>query len=113
VASGPGDVPQATVGRLAAAYRVLLPRLAAAMAAHLDWSSTVTEPAVGRVLRLCLSDLGADWIAGERMLQALAPEPTAIGRAHAVAGWLEEQIAAAGGLLGPGTAGGRARGGAT
>jgi hypothetical protein len=102
-----------TIGRLAVAYRVLFPHLAAAMRAHLDWSSPVAEPEVGRILRLCLDDLLADWVAGERLLQARAHGPTEIERVHSVAGWLEQRIAAAGGILGPGTTGLRPAGGAT
>ncbi len=47
------DGPDRTLEKLAVAGRVLLPRLAAALHAHLDWTSPLTEPAVGRVLALC------------------------------------------------------------
>ena len=41
--------PDRTIEKLTVAYRVLLPRLAAAVRAHLDWSPAVSEPAVGRM----------------------------------------------------------------
>jgi hypothetical protein len=118
--SGPSAVAEAvagaaaatgTVERLAIAHRVLVPRLVAALAAHRDWSSPVTEPAVGRVLALCLGDLAADWAVGERALQALTGSADALDRAHAAAAGLEAAVVAAGGLLGPGTTGRRPTGG--
>jgi hypothetical protein len=105
------DGPLPTVVKLAATYRVLLPRMAGALRAHLDWTTEVAEPAVGRVLRMALDDVATDWSAGERLLQAIATEAVPAERARSVPEWLDAQIAVAGGLLGPGSVGLRAAGG--
>ena len=96
-----------TATRLAVAHRVLLPRMAAALRAHLDWSSPVAEAPVARLLRLCLGDVTTDWVHGERLLQALGGP----GAAGPEADRLESALAAAGGLLGPGSVGDRVGGG--
>ena len=105
--------PDRTAEKLAVAYRVLLPRLAAALRAHLDWSPAVSEPAVGRMLGLALGDVGADWVAGERLVQALAGDQAVLGRVVAAQAAAEVPLAAAGGLVGPASAGRRPRGGGT
>lgn len=106
--------PDHTVEKLAVAHRVLLAGLAAALRAHLDWSPAVAEPAVGRVLTIALDDVVADWSSGERLLQAMTAGPEgaeALGRARVAQAAVEAPLAAAGGLLGPGSAGARASGG--
>jgi hypothetical protein len=103
-----------TVEKLAVAHRVLLAGLAASLRAHLDWSHAVSEPAVGRVLAIALDDVLADWSSGERLLQALVAGPQgaeALVRALAAQRAVEAPLAAAGGLLGPGSTGARAPGG--
>lgn len=112
VAAALAEGPGRTVEKLAVAHRVLLPRLAAALRAHLDWSPPVSEPAVGRMLRVALDDVAADWVAGERLLQALATNPEALARAHTAQAGAEGPIAAAGGFLGPTSTGRRPVGGA-
>jgi hypothetical protein len=104
--------PDRTVEKLAVAHRVVLARLAAALRSHLDWSSEVTEAAVRRLLAISLDDVVADWTAGERLLQALTGESDALDRAHRAQATVEAPVAAAGGLLGPGSIGLRAAGGA-
>ncbi len=86
-------------------HRVLLARMAAALRAHLDWSPAVSEPAVGRVLAIALDDVLADWVAGERLLQPLAAGPDELDRARVAQAAVEVPLAAAGGLLGPGSTG--------
>jgi hypothetical protein len=113
VAAGLAAGPDRTIEKLTIAHRVLLPRLAGALRAHLDWSPAVSEPAVGRMLTIALGDLTADWVTGERLLQALAADPEALGRAAAAQAGAEAPIAAAGGLVGPGSTGLRPSGGAT
>ena len=105
--------PDRTLEKLAVAYRVLLPRLAGALRAHLDWSPAVSEPAVGRVLAIALDDVTVDWAAGERLVQALAGGSEALGRVAAAQAGGEAPMAAAGGLLGPGSTGQRPSGGGT
>jgi hypothetical protein len=105
--------PDRTIEKLAVGYRVLLPRLAAALRAHLDWSPAVSEPAVGRMLGIALGDVTADWVSGERLLQAIAADPDGLVRANAAQLGAERPIAAAGGLLGPASIGGRPFGGGT
>ena len=107
--------PDRTAEKLGVTYRVLFPRLAAALRAHLDWAPVVSEAAVRRLLDISLSDVTADWVAGERLVQALALE-SGSGNADglgSVARSLEHRIDAAGGLLGPGSVGRRAPGGAS
>ena len=106
------DGPGRTVERLSVAYRVLLPRLATALRAHLDWAPPVSEAAVRRVLEISLADVMSDWVVGERVAQALAVENMAMGRVGSVQQWLEQRLGGAGGLLGPGSVGRRAVGGA-
>lgn len=103
--------PERTVEKLAVAHRVLVPALVAALRAHADWSSPVTEAAVGRVLAIALDDLLADWSAGERLLRAVVtddPEPaSALERARNAQAAVEVPLLAAGGLLGAGSTGRR------
>jgi hypothetical protein len=105
--------PERTVEKLVVAHRVLLPRLAAALRAHRDWSPAVSEPAVGRMLGIALDDLCADWVGGERLLQAMTVEPATLARALRAQAEAEAPIASAGGLVGPGSVGRRPGGGAT
>jgi hypothetical protein len=112
-AAGLAQGPDRTAEKLAVAYRVLMPRLAAALRAHLDWSPTVSEPAVGRVLAMALDDVAADWVAGERLVQALTGSSEALGRVAAAQAEGEAPLAAAGGILGPGSTGQRPSGGGT
>lgn len=103
-----------TAEKLAVAHRVLLAGLAASLRAHLDWSPGVSEPAVGRVLAIALDDVLTDWSSGERLLQAMTAGPEgaeALRRAGAAQAAVEAPLAAAGGLLGPGSTGARAPGG--
>jgi hypothetical protein len=109
LAAGPDRTPE----KLAVAYRVLFPRLAAALRAHLDWSPVVAEPAVGRIAALALDDVGADWAAGERLVQALVGDAGTLGRVAAAQAAGEAPLAAAGGLVGPGSTGERPSGGGT
>jgi hypothetical protein len=50
------------LGRLAGAYRVLLPRMIAAYSAHLGMASAVADGPVVRVLRLILRDEVEGWV---------------------------------------------------
>jgi hypothetical protein len=107
-----GEGADRTLEKLAVAGRVLLPRLAAALHAHLDWTSPLTEPAVGRVLAVCAADVDADWAAHERLVQALAVDEAGLDRVAAAQRTAERALVAAGGLIGPGSVGARGGGGA-
>lgn len=63
--------PEASIERLAGVYRVLVPRLVATYAAHVDATSPVTDGPTIRALGLILADELDEWRAGEGMLQSL------------------------------------------
>lgn len=92
--------PDRTIEKLAVAYRLLLPRLAAAIDAHRSWVSVVAEPTVHRMLALVASDLATDWVAGERILQTLAGPPELAERGRAALATVEGLVVAAGGIVG-------------
>jgi hypothetical protein len=61
--------------RLAAAYRVLLPRLAGAYRRHLDATTEVADGPTRRTLVMALADVGGDWVEGEALLQSRLAGP--------------------------------------
>ncbi len=77
------------VGRMAGAYRVALPRLAAAYRRHLSRTSPVTDGPTIRTLTMVLADVEEDWREGEVSLQALLSTPTAAYEAGDIVGRLE------------------------
>jgi hypothetical protein len=79
----------ATVFRLAAAYRVVLPRLAAAYESHLSRASPVSDGSTIRTLRIVGGDLAADWREGELMLQTLIRDEESVRGAAATVVRLE------------------------
>ncbi|MBV8463989.1 MAG: hypothetical protein JO368_11880 [Acidimicrobiales bacterium] len=72
--AGTSDVP-GTLPRLAALYRVVLPRLVATYEHHLSLTAEPTDGPVRRALRLVLNDEIEDWRTGERMVQQLMTRP--------------------------------------
>ncbi|MGH9076615.1 MAG: hypothetical protein ACRDY0_04055 [Acidimicrobiales bacterium] len=66
---GDGGTDEGTVGRLAGAYRVALPRLAGAYRRHRAATTEVADGATRRSLDMALTDLVADWVEGEVLLQ--------------------------------------------
>lgn len=78
-----------TVARLAGAYRVAVPRLLAAYAAHRAEADGLADGPTARTLDLVRSDLEADWLAGERALQGLLRAPADARRAADVVASLE------------------------
>jgi hypothetical protein len=80
VASGPAtesfleslaeDGEASTVGRLSAAYRVLLPLLVTQYRSALATVSEVAEPSLGRWLGIVLRDDLEEWSRGQALLQA-------------------------------------------
>jgi hypothetical protein len=57
------------VGRLAAAYRVALPRVCTSYARHSCIASPVSDGSTLRTLRIVAPDATADWVEGESALQ--------------------------------------------
>jgi hypothetical protein len=77
-----GD-PDPGVGRLAVAYRVLLPHLVVAYGRHARATSPVADAPVIRTLGHVRPDAIADWAEGEEVLQALLATPDAVAAAAA------------------------------
>jgi hypothetical protein len=82
-----------SVRRLAGAYRVAIPRLAAAYAADLATASTVSDGSAIRTLHIVGADLQADWREGEFALQRLIVDRAAADAASAVVAGLETMLA--------------------
>jgi hypothetical protein len=72
---------QGTVRRLAGAYRVALPRLAASYAADVAGASPISDGSVIRTLQIVAADLHADWREGEFALHALLADRAAVDAA--------------------------------
>lgn len=85
-----------TVGRLACAYRVALPRLWTAYERHRRAAGGVSDGSVVRTLGIVSPDLAADWHEGETLLQELLSDPANIQEAAAAAGAMEAMLAAVG-----------------
>ena len=85
VAFGQEDLP-GRVGRvanLAGVYRVLLPRVVAALRSWQDTMSPVTDGSAARAAGLVLADHLDEWVAGEALLQRLLVDPAGVARAGA------------------------------
>jgi hypothetical protein len=97
-----GDGPARTATKLCLAHQVLMPALLVAYTAHAGWASATTEASSSRLLAIVARDLGSDVAEGQRLLAALgeAPSSTTGPRQE-----LEALLAAAGGAVGPGSAG--------
>jgi hypothetical protein len=67
--------PVGTLPRLAALYRLVLPRLVASYESHLAAAAEPTDGPVIRALRLVRSDEIEDWRAGERLVERLMTRP--------------------------------------
>lgn len=94
--------PQATVARLAALHRVVLPRLLVTYARHLERATAAADAPAVRVLRLVRRDELEAWQAGEALLEQLMARPEDAAAAAAVQARLEATVVAAwggGGLL--------------
>lgn len=66
----------APVGRVAGAYRVAFPRLAARYRRHLSRTSPVADGPTIRTLTMLVADVEADWREGEVALHGLLTTPT-------------------------------------
>ena len=87
----PGMLP-----RLAALYRIVLPRLVTSYHRHLRAASAITDAPVDRALRLVLNDEIEDWEAGERLVQRLVTRPHDVAAVHEFLQRLESQVVGAG-----------------
>ena len=77
------------VGRLAGAYRMVYPRLAASYERHLREMSETSDSASVRSTRIVLDDLCSDWRDGELALQDLIVSSESSQRAAEVVSALE------------------------
>ena len=97
--AGTADVP-GTLPRLAALYRVVLPRLVATYEQHWAVTAEPTDGPVRRALRLVLNDEIEDWRAGERLVQQLMTRPHDVAVVVEYQRRLEAAIVGAGGHTG-------------
>ena len=84
--------PDATVERLAGAYRVVAARAVTAYRSHLAAMSVVSDGALARTCRFVLADQADDWHHGEALLQSLLDTDTAVERAAARQATLERLV---------------------
>ena len=87
----PGALP-----RLAALYRVVLPRLVTGYELHLRVVSPMTDAPVARALRLVLNDEIEDWQAGERLVERLVSRPHDVAAVYEFLQRLEAVVVGAG-----------------
>lgn len=94
-----------TLERLVGVYRVVVPRLLAALAAQDAVASTVADATALRVLRLVVDDLTDDWRFGEAAIESLLRTEDDVARAADHQRAVESLLVAGGGICGPGTLG--------
>ncbi|HLF41649.1 MAG TPA: hypothetical protein VI854_09285, partial [Acidimicrobiia bacterium] len=99
-----------TIEKLVGVYRVLLPRKIAAYTYHLNATSRITDAPTIRSLGFILGDELTDWQEGEMLLQGLIQSDDDVERAARRLAELEVLVNRAGGIAGPGSIGGEARG---
>jgi hypothetical protein len=85
---------EGTVPRLAAVYRMSLPRLVAAYQHHRSRANPASDAAVIRTLDLLQRDVANDWQEGELLLQDLVTDAEAVYVAAAAVAGLERLIVA-------------------
>ncbi len=86
---------EGTVARLAALYRVALPRLVAAYTVHRQQATPLSDGATLRTLDLVGRDAEGDWREGEVLLQGLIVDVSSAQVAASSAGRLEALVVAA------------------
>lgn len=92
---------EGTLEKLAAVYRVVVPRLVVSYEVYLEAASEVSDGPVIRALRLAIFDEGEGWREGERLLQVLVTGREESERAARAQGALEAVIAGSPGFAGP------------
>ncbi len=83
---------EGTVPRLAATYRVALPRLAAAYQSHCSQAGPAADSSTVRTLQIVGCDLAADWREGEIILQSLILDDSSVRDAADTVARLEAAI---------------------
>ena len=93
-----GEVPDrpGALPRLAALYRIVLPRLVTSYHRHLRVASAVTDGPVLRALQLVLNDEIEDWRSGERLVQRLVSRPHDVAAVYEFLARLESLVVGAG-----------------
>jgi hypothetical protein len=93
-----GEVPDrpGALPRLAAIYRIVLPRLVVSYQRHLRVANAITDGPVARALQLVLNDEIQDWQAGERLVQRLVTRPHDVAAVYEFLLRLESLVVAAG-----------------
>jgi hypothetical protein len=91
-----GEGPPGALPRLAALYRVVLPRLVTSYVRHQRVASPITDGPVARALRLVLNDETDDWHTGERLVQRLVTRPHDVEAVYQFQQHLESVVVAAG-----------------
>jgi hypothetical protein len=86
--SGP-SAPASTVGRAAAAYRVILPRLVVGYGQDRALLLPASDGPVVRTLGQVVADAAADWQAGEALVQSLLVDAAAVEDASTTVSSLE------------------------
>jgi hypothetical protein len=82
------------VDRMAGAYRFAFPRAWAAYRSHRGAAAEPGDGATLRTLEIASSDLAADWMEGEAVLQGLLTRKSEVARSAATVAALEERLAA-------------------
>ncbi len=90
---------QAGLGRLAVAYRVVVPRLVGAYGEQLEGASPVADGPVLRATELVQTDELRHWEAGERALQSLLVSAVVVGETARLVARAETSLVDAGGLV--------------
>ena len=81
---------EGTVPRLAAVYRVVMPRVWASYEEHRTAAGHVADGSTLRILQIVAADLARDWHEGEAQLQALLDGPARVRQAADAAAAVEE-----------------------
>ncbi|MHB8498739.1 MAG: hypothetical protein ACYDES_12285 [Acidimicrobiales bacterium] len=97
---GGEPAPLGVLPRLAALYRVVLPRLVTTYELHLAGTTVATDGPVARALTLVLNDERGDWMAGEQLLERLVTRPHDVAACYEFLQRLESVLVATG--AGPG-----------
>lgn len=92
--------------KLVGVYRVAVPWSVAAYTFHLHRASAVADAPTIRTLRQVLADLAEDGRDGEMLVQSMLRSAEDVQRASTHQARLETLMVAAGGIAGPGSAGG-------
>ena len=99
---GLADGGTGTIERLSGTYRMVVPLLLVTYTDHLGRLTPVADEPLRRWLGMVITDLSADWVAGESLLRSLVGTSAEVDRAVAVQARLESILVASDGPSGPG-----------